>query len=69
MRIPSLPDIPTLAEAAFPGFEVGSGVGLVAPAGTPQDVVETLNREIANIIAALASEASGQRGHSISARA
>jgi tripartite-type tricarboxylate transporter receptor subunit TctC len=49
-RIASLPDVPTLAET-FPGFEVGSGVGLVAPAGTPPDIVETLNREIANIIA------------------
>jgi tripartite-type tricarboxylate transporter receptor subunit TctC len=51
-RIASLPDVPTLSEAAFPGFYVGSGVGLVAPAGTPSDVVEMLNREIANIIAA-----------------
>lgn len=50
-RIDSLPDVPTLSEAAFPGFEVGSGVGLVAPAGTPPDIVETLNREIAGIIA------------------
>jgi tripartite-type tricarboxylate transporter receptor subunit TctC len=50
-RIPSMPDVPTLAET-FPGFEVGSGVGLVAPAGTPPDIVETLNREIAGIIAA-----------------
>jgi len=49
-RIASLPDVPTLAET-FPGFEVGSGVGLVAPAGTLPDIVETLNREIANIIA------------------
>jgi tripartite-type tricarboxylate transporter receptor subunit TctC len=52
VRIAALPDIPTLSEAAFPGFEVGSAVGLVAPAGTPPDVVETLNREIARIIAA-----------------
>jgi tripartite-type tricarboxylate transporter receptor subunit TctC len=52
VRIAALPDIPTLSEAAFPGFEVGSAVGLVAPAGTPPDVVETLNREIASIIAA-----------------
>jgi tripartite-type tricarboxylate transporter receptor subunit TctC len=49
-RIASLPDIPTLSEA-FTGFEVGSGVGLVAPAGTPPDVIETLHREIASIIA------------------
>jgi tripartite-type tricarboxylate transporter receptor subunit TctC len=51
VRIGSLPDIPTMSEAAFPGFEVGSGVGLVAPAGTPPDIVERLNREIAGIIA------------------
>jgi tripartite-type tricarboxylate transporter receptor subunit TctC len=50
-RIASLPDVPTLSEAAFPGFEVGSGVGLVAPAATPSDIVETLNREIGAIIA------------------
>jgi tripartite-type tricarboxylate transporter receptor subunit TctC len=49
-RIASLPDVPTLSEVAFPGFEIGSPVGLVAPAGTPPDVVETLNREIAKII-------------------
>ena len=35
----------------MPGVEVGSGVGLVAPAGTPPDIVETLNREIGKIIA------------------
>ena len=50
-RIAPLPDVPTLAEAAFPGFEVGSGVGLVAPAGTPPDIVATLNREIGKIVA------------------
>jgi tripartite-type tricarboxylate transporter receptor subunit TctC len=50
-RIASLPDIPTMAEAGLPGFEVGSGVGLVATAGTPPDIIETLNREIAKIIA------------------
>ncbi len=49
--IASLPDVPTLSETAFPGFEVGSGVGLVAAAGTPPDIVETLNRQIASIIA------------------
>ena len=50
-RIASLPDVPTMAEAGLPGVEVGSGVGLVAPAGTPPDIVDTLNREIAEIIA------------------
>ncbi|MEA2987405.1 MAG: hypothetical protein QOG83_116 [Alphaproteobacteria bacterium] len=50
-RIPSLPDVPTMAEAGLPGVEVGSGVGLVAAAGTPPAIVDTLNREIAAIIA------------------
>jgi tripartite-type tricarboxylate transporter receptor subunit TctC len=50
-RIPSLPDVPTMAEAGLPGVEVGSGVGLVAPAGTPPEIVETLNRAITEIIA------------------
>jgi tripartite-type tricarboxylate transporter receptor subunit TctC len=50
-RVPSLPDVPTIAELAFPDFEVGSAVGLVAPVGTPPEVIETLNREIGKIIA------------------
>jgi tripartite-type tricarboxylate transporter receptor subunit TctC len=50
-RVPSLPDVPTIAELAFPDYELGSAVGLVAPAGTPSDVVETLNREIGKITA------------------
>ena len=47
----SLPDVPTFAEAGLPGVEIGSAVGLVAPAGTPPDIVATLNREIGKIIA------------------
>jgi tripartite-type tricarboxylate transporter receptor subunit TctC len=50
-RTDSLPDVPTFAEAGLAGVEVGSGVGLVAPAGTPPDIVDKLNREIAKIIA------------------
>jgi tripartite-type tricarboxylate transporter receptor subunit TctC len=50
-RIASLPDLPTMAEVGLPEVEVGSGVGLMAPAGTPPAVIETLNREIAAIIA------------------
>ena len=50
-RMPSLPDVPTFAEAGLPGVEIGSAVGLVAPAGTPPDIVTTLNREIGKIIA------------------
>jgi tripartite-type tricarboxylate transporter receptor subunit TctC len=50
-RIDSLPDVPTMAQAGLPGVEIGSGVGLVAPAKTPPDIIATLNREIAAIIA------------------
>src|SRR5262244_3855079 len=50
-RIASLPDVPTMAESGFPGFEVSSGVGLVAPAHTPPAIIDTLNREITKIIA------------------
>jgi tripartite-type tricarboxylate transporter receptor subunit TctC len=50
-RIASMPDIPTMSESGFPGFEVGSGVGLVTTAGTPPDIIATLNREIAATIA------------------
>jgi tripartite-type tricarboxylate transporter receptor subunit TctC len=42
-RIPMLPDVPTTAEAGFPGFELEAWVGLLAPAGTPEDVLKTLN--------------------------
>ena len=49
-RVASLPDVPTMAET-FPGFEVGSGVGLVAPAGTPSATVDALHRASAEISA------------------
>jgi tripartite-type tricarboxylate transporter receptor subunit TctC len=44
------PDVPTLAEAGLPGFEVGSWQGVFAPAGTPPDVVRRLNAEIVKIL-------------------
>jgi len=50
-RIPSLPDVPTMAEVGLPDVLVGSGVGLVAPAATPSAIIEALNREITTIIA------------------
>ena len=50
-RTASLPELPTFAEAGLPGVEVGSGVGLVAPAGTPPEIIDTLHRASAEIIA------------------
>ena len=42
-RIAVLPDVPTVAESGYPGFEADQWYGLVAPAGTPADVVNRLN--------------------------
>jgi tripartite-type tricarboxylate transporter receptor subunit TctC len=44
-RSPTLPDIPTMAEAGFPGTELEIWHGIVAPAGTPEPIVRKLNEE------------------------
>lgn len=46
-----LPDVPTVAESGFPGFDVQSWFGLSAPAGTPKAVVERLNTELGKVLA------------------
>jgi tripartite-type tricarboxylate transporter receptor subunit TctC len=43
-RTAALPDVPTIAELGFPGFEATTWHGIVAPAGTPKEVVGTLHR-------------------------
>jgi tripartite-type tricarboxylate transporter receptor subunit TctC len=45
-RVPSLPDVPTAAEAGLPDFEVGIWHGLYAPKGTPKPVIERLNKAL-----------------------
>ncbi|MPT41284.1 MAG: tripartite tricarboxylate transporter substrate binding protein [Achromobacter sp.] len=45
-RSDQLPDVPTVAEAAVPGFEMGAWQGVVVPAGTPGPVIDKLNAEI-----------------------
>jgi len=45
-RSAAIPDIPTVAESGVKDYEAGSWYGIVAPAGTPQPVIELLNREI-----------------------
>lgn len=44
-RQPLLPDVPTLAESGLPGFDTIAWYGLIAPAGTPRDIVMKLNAE------------------------
>ena len=59
-----VPGVPTLADAGVPGVEAPSVIGILAPAGTPRDVVEKVN---ATINRALAAEDVGQRLKSLGA--
>ena len=49
-RIAALPDVPTIAEAGVPGYEVWGWQGMVAPAGTPQAVLERLRSEYLKLV-------------------
>ena len=50
-RFTLLPDVPTVAEQGFPGFDSYGWNGIVAPAGTPREVIARLNREINEVLA------------------
>ncbi len=50
-RAPQLPDVPTLQEAGVPGYDASIWLALLAPAGTPRDIVDKLNAEIAKLMA------------------
>ena len=49
-RSVALPDLPTLAESGFPGFDATTWNGFLAPANTPSDVVQRLNKLIGQIL-------------------
>jgi tripartite-type tricarboxylate transporter receptor subunit TctC len=49
-RSTTLPDVPTIAEAGYPGLDGDGWVGILVPAGTPQAIVSLLNREIVKAI-------------------
>ena len=51
-RSPALPDIPTIAESGLPGFEGGQWFGVVAPAGTPDQIISRLNSEFVKALRA-----------------
>jgi tripartite-type tricarboxylate transporter receptor subunit TctC len=51
-RSPALPDTPTIAEAALPGYDANTWGGILAPAGTPKEIVLRLNAEINKALAA-----------------
>jgi tripartite-type tricarboxylate transporter receptor subunit TctC len=46
-----LPDVPTVAEAGVPGYEATNSVGVLAPAGTPRDIIARLHQEIVRALA------------------
>jgi tripartite-type tricarboxylate transporter receptor subunit TctC len=50
-RVPMLPDVPTAAEAGYPSFEATNVTGLIAPAGTPREVIDKLNAAAQKVIA------------------
>ena len=49
-RISQLPDVPTIAEAGVPGFEVNVWYGLFAPRGTPQKIIEKISADVSRIV-------------------
>lgn len=49
-RSKAVPDVPTMIESGFPGFDVVIWYGMLAPAGTPQDIVAKLNKEVVRIL-------------------
>lgn len=51
-RSPALPDVPTVAESGVPGFEASSWFGVLAPAGTPKEIVAKINADIVKALAA-----------------
>jgi tripartite-type tricarboxylate transporter receptor subunit TctC len=50
-RSPFMPDVPTAAESGVPGYDVSSWNGIFAPQATPKDVVDTLNKAVAEVVA------------------
>ncbi|TMH40157.1 MAG: tripartite tricarboxylate transporter substrate binding protein, partial [Betaproteobacteria bacterium] len=51
-RSPEMPEVPAIAEAGVPGYEAIVWIGLLAPAGTPRDIVAKLNGEIGRLVRA-----------------
>jgi tripartite-type tricarboxylate transporter receptor subunit TctC len=56
-RVKSLPDVPTVAESGYPGFEADQWYGVVAPAGTPKPLVDKLNKQINQLLSSPEIEA------------
>ena len=66
-RLTAFPDLPTVAEAGFPGYEYGAWIGVLAPARTAPAVVSRLNRELVRVLRAPEGRAwfEGQGGEAV----
>jgi len=49
-RVPQVPDVPTIAESALPGYEATLWIGLAVPAGVPAEILERLHAEVRDIV-------------------
>jgi tripartite-type tricarboxylate transporter receptor subunit TctC len=52
-RSPAAPELPTMAESGFPGFDITAWFGLMAPVGTPELIIDRLHRETVSVLPAL----------------
>ena len=57
-----LPEVPTVAESGYPGFDVATWYGLYAPAGVPKPIVTLLNTEVNKVLPELREAINGQGG-------
>jgi tripartite-type tricarboxylate transporter receptor subunit TctC len=65
-RAPAVPDLPTIAEAGVPGFEVTTWSGVVVPSGVPRPIIERLNSEVNTaLVSASAKEKLGSLGYDL----
>ncbi len=49
-RMPVAPDVPTMIQSGFPGFEAGTWFGLLVPTGTPREIIDRLHAEIVKVL-------------------
>jgi tripartite-type tricarboxylate transporter receptor subunit TctC len=49
-RMPSIPDVPTVAESGVPGFQTGSWQGVLAPPNTPRPIVDKINADLIKVL-------------------
>jgi tripartite-type tricarboxylate transporter receptor subunit TctC len=50
-RFPAVPEIPTFHESGLPGYEASTWFGMLAPSGTPMDIVRKVNSDVAKVLA------------------